>query len=92
MVGDWLEAATSEWSSSSEKMVGSWRSGERDPMTSTRPAMGTDSHNWHLDLVYDQWVALPVSGSRPAARYKTIQLCPYDKATVIALPKYKLDL
>ncbi|KAL0452030.1 UNVERIFIED_CONTAM: Acyl-CoA-binding domain-containing protein 4 [Sesamum latifolium] len=32
--------------------------------------MGTDSQNWHLDLSYDEWVALPVSGQRPAARYK----------------------
>ncbi|KAL0358539.1 UNVERIFIED_CONTAM: Acyl-CoA-binding domain-containing protein 4, partial [Sesamum angustifolium] len=32
--------------------------------------MGTDSQNWQLDLSYDQWVALPVSGQRPAARYK----------------------
>ncbi|CAK9182902.1 unnamed protein product [Ilex paraguariensis] len=37
MVGDWLEAATPEWSSSSERllssekmMMGSWRSGETD--------------------------------------------------------------
>ncbi|KAL0382784.1 UNVERIFIED_CONTAM: Acyl-CoA-binding domain-containing protein 5 [Sesamum calycinum] len=26
--------------------------------------MGTDSQNWQLDLSYDQWVALPVSGQR----------------------------
>ncbi|KAI3474344.1 hypothetical protein Pfo_029178 [Paulownia fortunei] len=32
--------------------------------------MGTDSQSWHLDLSYDEWVALPVSGQRPAARYK----------------------
>ncbi|KAK4404017.1 Acyl-CoA-binding domain-containing protein 4 [Sesamum angolense] len=30
--------------------------------------MGTDSQNWQLELSYDQWVALPVSGQRPAAR------------------------
>ncbi|XP_051116425.1 acyl-CoA-binding domain-containing protein 4 [Andrographis paniculata] len=32
--------------------------------------MGADSQSWHLELSYDQWVALPVSGPRPAARYK----------------------
>ncbi|KAI3470525.1 hypothetical protein Pfo_027188 [Paulownia fortunei] len=32
--------------------------------------MGTDRQSWHLQLNYDQWVALPVSGQRPAARYK----------------------
>ena len=29
-----------------------------------------DVDNWRWGLAYDQWVALPVSGSRPAARYK----------------------
>lgn len=32
--------------------------------------MGTDSQSWHLDLSYEQWKPIPVSGSRPAARYK----------------------
>ena len=32
--------------------------------------MGTDSSNWHLELTYDQWIALSVSGPRPSARYK----------------------
>ncbi|KAM7526845.1 hypothetical protein LguiA_016747 [Lonicera macranthoides] len=32
--------------------------------------MGTERHNWHLDLAHEQWVALPVSGPRPLARYK----------------------
>ncbi|GAA0155699.1 hypothetical protein LIER_13371 [Lithospermum erythrorhizon] len=32
--------------------------------------MATGSQNWHLDLVYDQWSAVPVSSPRPAARYK----------------------
>ncbi|KAG8390564.1 hypothetical protein BUALT_Bualt01G0096600 [Buddleja alternifolia] len=32
--------------------------------------MGTDSQLWHLELSNDQWVSLPVSGPRPAARYK----------------------
>lgn len=34
--------------------------------------MGTDSQSWHLDLGYDQWTALSVSGPRPAARYKVL--------------------
>ncbi|KAG7032963.1 Acyl-CoA-binding domain-containing protein 4 [Cucurbita argyrosperma subsp. argyrosperma] len=29
-----------------------------------------DVDNWRWGLAYDQWVALPVSGSRPSARYK----------------------
>ncbi|KAL7109292.1 hypothetical protein ACP275_06G166700 [Erythranthe tilingii] len=32
--------------------------------------MGTDSQSWYKELNYDEWVALPVSGQRPAARYK----------------------
>ncbi|KAL2548905.1 Galactose oxidase/kelch repeat superfamily protein [Forsythia ovata] len=32
--------------------------------------MGVDTQGWRLELGYDQWVALPVSGQRPAARYK----------------------
>ncbi|GER33182.1 kelch repeat-containing protein [Striga asiatica] len=35
--------------------------------------MGTDTGSWYLGLNYDQWVALPVSGHRPAARYKVIK-------------------
>ncbi|MCL7039514.1 hypothetical protein MKW94_001753 [Papaver nudicaule] len=29
-----------------------------------------DINNWFSSLAYDQWVSLPVSGSRPSARYK----------------------
>ncbi|XP_042519949.1 acyl-CoA-binding domain-containing protein 5 [Macadamia integrifolia] len=29
-----------------------------------------DSNRWPSDMAYDQWIALPISGSRPAARYK----------------------
>ncbi|GFZ14676.1 Galactose oxidase/kelch repeat superfamily protein [Actinidia rufa] len=32
--------------------------------------MGTERGNWHLELPYDQWVALSVSGPWPLARYK----------------------
>ncbi|KAG5533116.1 hypothetical protein RHGRI_027371 [Rhododendron griersonianum] len=32
--------------------------------------MGAENSHWHLELNYDQWVALSVSGSRPSARYK----------------------
>ncbi|CAI9296169.1 unnamed protein product [Lactuca saligna] len=35
-----------------------------------RASMGSDNCNWHSDLDYDQWVALPVAGPRPSARYK----------------------
>lgn len=39
-------------------------------MISKKAGMGTERHNWHLDLAHEQWVALPVSGPRPLARYK----------------------
>lgn len=29
-----------------------------------------DSGSWHLELPYDLWVTLPVSGARPSPRYK----------------------
>lgn len=32
--------------------------------------MGTDGQNWHQDFSYDQWIEVPASGKRPAARYK----------------------
>ncbi|KAF3632538.1 hypothetical protein FXO37_27411 [Capsicum annuum] len=32
--------------------------------------MGSDGQSWYLDLTYDQWVPLSVSGPSPAARYK----------------------
>ncbi|KAI5648538.1 hypothetical protein M9H77_34543 [Catharanthus roseus] len=32
--------------------------------------MGMENHSWLLDASYDEWVAVPVSGPRPAARYK----------------------
>ncbi|KAJ9553723.1 hypothetical protein OSB04_017768 [Centaurea solstitialis] len=32
--------------------------------------MGSDNWNWHSDLEYEKWVALPVAGPRPLARYK----------------------
>ncbi|KVI05001.1 Galactose oxidase/kelch, beta-propeller [Cynara cardunculus var. scolymus] len=39
-------------------------------LISGRASMGSDNCNWHSDLDYDQWVALPVAGPRPLARYK----------------------
>ncbi|KAI3817604.1 hypothetical protein L1987_11400 [Smallanthus sonchifolius] len=33
-------------------------------------SMGSNNSNWHSELDYDQWVALPVAGPRPSARYK----------------------
>ncbi|KAL8090335.1 hypothetical protein AgCh_039707 [Apium graveolens] len=32
--------------------------------------MGTENQNWLLELDHDQWIALPVTGPRPSARYK----------------------
>lgn len=32
--------------------------------------MSTENQNWRLELDHDQWIALPVSGPRPSARYK----------------------
>ncbi|KAI7742135.1 hypothetical protein M8C21_032180 [Ambrosia artemisiifolia] len=32
--------------------------------------MGSDDSNWHSELDYDRWVALPIVGPRPSARYK----------------------
>ncbi|GFQ03659.1 acyl-coa-binding domain-containing protein 4 [Phtheirospermum japonicum] len=32
--------------------------------------MGAESESWFQESNYDQWVALPVSGQRPSARYK----------------------
>lgn len=29
-----------------------------------------DTNNWLKDLTYEEWVAVPVSGARPSARYK----------------------
>ena len=29
-----------------------------------------DISNWQSVMGYDQWVALPVTGTRPSARYK----------------------
>lgn len=31
-----------------------------------------DISNWYLELAYDEWVSLPVPGSRPSARYKVL--------------------
>lgn len=33
-----------------------------------------DVSNWQSVLDHDQWVALPVSGPRPSARYKVFWL------------------
>ncbi|KAI7730064.1 hypothetical protein M8C21_020015 [Ambrosia artemisiifolia] len=32
--------------------------------------MCSDNSNWHSELDYDRWVALPIAGPRPSARYK----------------------
>lgn len=39
-------------------------------LTSRKANMETDTSNWHSVLDCDQWVALPVAGQRPSARYK----------------------
>ncbi|KAK3422226.1 hypothetical protein EUGRSUZ_G02738 [Eucalyptus grandis] len=47
----------------------------------TRKDMDIDS--WCLDLSYDQWVPLPVSGQRPSARYKHAAAVVDDKLYII---------
>ncbi|KAL8210624.1 hypothetical protein R6Q57_005061 [Mikania cordata] len=42
--------------------------------TSSKANMGMDSGNWYSALDFDQWVALPIAGSRPSARYKAFDL------------------
>lgn len=44
--------------------------------------MGVDTQGWSLELNYDQWVALPVSGQRPASRYKHAAVVVDDKLYV----------
>lgn len=39
--------------------------------------MGMENHSWLLDASYDEWVAVPVSGPRPAARYKVLVVFMY---------------
>ncbi|KAK1421215.1 hypothetical protein QVD17_23390 [Tagetes erecta] len=45
--------------------------------------MGTDSGNWHSGLDFDQWVALPVAGSRPSARYKHAAVIVDEKLYIV---------
>ncbi|XP_073293226.1 acyl-CoA-binding domain-containing protein 6 [Primulina huaijiensis] len=45
--------------------------------------MGTDSQGRHLDISYDQWVALPVSAGRAAARYKHAAIVVEEKLYIV---------
>lgn len=45
--------------------------------------MGVDTQGWRLELNYDQWVALPVSGQRPAARYKVLFIYKLNSITYL---------
>lgn len=45
--------------------------------------MGSDNLNWHSDLDYDQWVALPVAGPRPSARYKHAAVVINEKLYIV---------
>ncbi|KAH7547823.1 hypothetical protein ACOSQ2_033288 [Xanthoceras sorbifolium] len=42
-----------------------------------------DISNWHSELDYEQWVALPVSGPRPSARYKHASAVVGEKLYVV---------
>ncbi|KAM1157410.1 hypothetical protein TB2_027592 [Malus domestica] len=42
-----------------------------------------DTSNWQIDLAYDQWIALPVSGPRPPARYKHAAVVVDEKLYII---------
>ncbi|KAL6573472.1 hypothetical protein OROHE_001931 [Orobanche hederae] len=43
---------------------------DKSLVCATLAPMGTDSESWYLNVNYDQWVALTVSGQQPSARYK----------------------
>ncbi|MFS8012389.1 putative galactose oxidase/kelch, beta-propeller, kelch-type beta propeller [Helianthus anomalus] len=45
--------------------------------------MGTESENWYSALEYDQWVALPVAGTRPSARYKHAAVVVDEKLYIV---------
>ncbi|XP_023751377.1 acyl-CoA-binding domain-containing protein 6 [Lactuca sativa] len=45
--------------------------------------MGTESVNWHSVLDCDQWVALPVAGQRPSARYKHAAVVADEKLYIV---------
>lgn len=45
--------------------------------------MGSDNCNWHSDLDHDQWVALPVAGPRPSARYKHAAIVIDEKLYIV---------
>nr|GFA05391.1 acyl-CoA-binding domain-containing protein 4 [Tanacetum cinerariifolium] len=45
--------------------------------------MGTDSGSWHSAVDSDQWVALPVAGRRPLARYKHAAVVVDDKLYIV---------
>ncbi|KAL6130317.1 hypothetical protein ACLB2K_068698 [Fragaria x ananassa] len=42
-----------------------------------------DASNWQSHLAYDQWVALPVSGSRPPARYKHAAVVVHENLYIV---------
>ncbi|KAK0592644.1 hypothetical protein LWI29_022839 [Acer saccharum] len=42
-----------------------------------------DITNWHSELDYEQWVALPVSGPRPSARYKHASAVVGEKVYIV---------
>jgi hypothetical protein len=43
-----------------------------------------DISNWQSELAYDRWIALPVFGSRPPARYKVI----FSIIEILNKPRY----
>ncbi|KAI3809226.1 hypothetical protein L1987_25196 [Smallanthus sonchifolius] len=56
---------------------------EEIPHEFRKTNMGTDSGNWHSALNFDQWVALPVAGSRPSARYKHAAVIAEEKLYIV---------
>nr|XP_043631947.1 acyl-CoA-binding domain-containing protein 4-like [Erigeron canadensis] len=45
--------------------------------------MGTDSGDWRSNLEYNKWVALPVAGKRPSARYKHAAVVVDEKLYIV---------
>lgn len=45
--------------------------------------MGADSQSWLSNAAYDEWIAVPVPGPRPAARYKHAAVIVHEKLYVV---------
>ena len=47
-----------------------------------------DFSNWPSELAYDRWIALPVFGSRPPARYKVFFFFFFPIIEILNKPRY----